>query len=81
MISDFVIDFDNVWKWLGFTRKDSAKKLLEKFFIIEINYKTVFRQQAENLNGGGRPRENIMLNVNTNDRRMISYFTLLQFKF
>ena len=62
--NDFVIDFDNVWKWLGFTRKDSAKKLLEKFFTIEIDYKTVFRQQAENLNGG-RPKENIMLNVNT----------------
>ena len=29
---DFVIDFDNVWKWLGFTRKDNAKRLLEKFF-------------------------------------------------
>ena len=62
--NDFVIDFDNVWKWLGFTRKDSAKKLLEKFFTIEIDYKTVFRQQAENLTGG-RPKENIMLNVNT----------------
>ena len=62
--NDYVIDFDNVWKWLGFTRKDSAKKLLEKFFTIEIDYKTVFRQQAENLNGG-RPRETIMLNINT----------------
>jgi len=59
-----VIDFDNVWKWLGFTRKDSAKKLLEKFFTLEIDYKIVFRQPAENLLGG-RPKENIMLNINT----------------
>ena len=22
---DFIIDFDNVWKWLGFTRKDNSK--------------------------------------------------------
>ena len=23
---DFVIDLDDIWNWLGFTRKDSAKK-------------------------------------------------------
>jgi hypothetical protein len=36
---DFVINFDNVWKWIGFSRKDSAKKLLEKHFTIDIDYK------------------------------------------
>lgn len=36
---DFVIDFDNVWKWLGFTRKDNAKTCLEKHFLKEIDYK------------------------------------------
>ena len=36
---DFIIDFDNVWKWLEFTRKDSAKKLLEKNFTKDIDYK------------------------------------------
>lgn len=36
---DFVIDFDNVWKWLGFTRKDSAKKVLEKHFVKDVDYK------------------------------------------
>jgi hypothetical protein len=35
---DFVIDFDNVWKWLGFSRKDPAKRLLDKFFTIDIDY-------------------------------------------
>lgn len=24
----FVIDFDDVWKWIGFTRKSKAKELL-----------------------------------------------------
>jgi hypothetical protein len=62
--NDFIIDFDNVWKWLGFTRKDSAKKLLEKFFTKEIDFKIVFRQSVENL-FGGRPKENIMLNIST----------------
>ena len=31
---DFVIDLDNVWKWLGFSQKVNAKTLLEKQFII-----------------------------------------------
>jgi hypothetical protein len=38
---DFVIDFDNVWKWLGFTRKDPARKILEKHFTIDIDYKII----------------------------------------
>jgi len=36
--TDFVIDLDNIWKWLGFTRKDNCKRLLEKYFIIDIDY-------------------------------------------
>ena len=46
---DFVIDFDNVWKWLGFTRKDNAKRLLEKFFTKDIDYKV---EKAAPLIGG-----------------------------
>ena len=37
--NDFVIDLDNVWKWLGFTQKYSAKYLLEKQFTPELDYK------------------------------------------
>ena len=53
---DFVIDFDNVWKWCGFTRKSDGKRLLEKYFIIDIDYQvkkleeTIFRNLAENKN-------------------------------
>ena len=35
---DFIVNFDNVWKWLGFSRKDPAKRVLEKYFVIEIDY-------------------------------------------
>ena len=37
--NDFVIDFDQVWKWLGYSRKDPAKRLLEKSFKENIDYK------------------------------------------
>ena len=36
---DFIIDLDKVWKWLGFVRKGNAKRLLEKYFEIETDYK------------------------------------------
>ena len=36
--NDFVIDLDNVWKWMGFNKKCNAKLVLEKNFIIEKDY-------------------------------------------
>ena len=35
---DFIIDFDNVWKWCGFSTKGNAKKILNKHFIIYNDY-------------------------------------------
>lgn len=35
---DFVVNFDNVWKWLGFARKDPAKRVLEKHFTLDTDY-------------------------------------------
>lgn len=60
---DFIIEFDNVWKWVDFSRKDSAKKLLEKYFKVGIDYKIVFRQSLECAHSG-RPSETILLTIN-----------------
>lgn len=38
--NDFVVDLDNVWKWLGFNQKHDAKRLLEKHYILDKDYKT-----------------------------------------
>lgn len=35
---DFVVDLDNVWKWLGFKQKISAEKVIEKHFKLNIDY-------------------------------------------
>jgi hypothetical protein len=37
--NDFIIDLDNVWKWLGFKQKIDCKRLLEKYFILNIDFK------------------------------------------
>ena len=45
--NDFIIDLDNVWKWLGFKQKVNAKVLLEKVFMIEKDYIILIRPSAE----------------------------------
>jgi len=66
---DFVIDFDHVWKWLGFSRKGNAKTVLNKNFTIDIDYKIktaseVAEAVLETVNGG-QNKETIMFTVNT----------------
>lgn len=65
--NDFVIDLDNVWKWLGFNQKYNAKYALEKNFTINNDYKIIAPEcsGAKNKSQGGHNKEIIMLNVDT----------------
>jgi hypothetical protein len=65
--NDFVIDLDDVWKWLGFQQKYHAKYLLEKQFIINNDYKIIAPEAsgAKKNARGGHNKEIIMLNVKT----------------
>ena len=36
--NDYVIDLDDVWKWVGFAQKVKATALLDKHFIINKDY-------------------------------------------
>jgi len=38
---DFVVDLDNVWKWLGFSQKIDCKRLIEKHFKHTMDYKNL----------------------------------------
>ena len=63
-ITDFVIDLDNVWKWLDFCQKQRAKELLEKNFIIEKDYKCLLTPESEQKKGrGGHNKQTIMLTI------------------
>jgi hypothetical protein len=52
---DFVISLGEIWEWLGFTRKDAAKRALiqaednegNKLFQNEVDYKTIFHPNVE----------------------------------
>lgn len=35
---EFIINIEFAFKWIGFGRKDHAKRLLEKYFIIDSDY-------------------------------------------
>ena len=64
--TDFVIDFNLVWEWLGFNRKDDCKVVLIKFFKKEIDYKinlhgSTFDTEVEE----SQNKEQILLTVNT----------------
>ena len=67
---DFIIDFDNVWKWCGFSNKGNAKTVLTKNFKIDIDYQVKKTASAtseavlEPVNGG-QNRETILLTINT----------------
>ena len=37
---DFVVDLDDIWKWLGFSTKQNSERVLEKHFKLDIDYKT-----------------------------------------
>ena len=61
---DFVIDLDDIWSWLGYTKKDKGKDLLEKYFKIDKDYKKIFPEMRE-YSQAGRPKEKILLNIKT----------------
>ena len=65
--NDFVIDLDDVWKWLGFSQKYNAKHMLEKQFVIDIDYKIIAPEcsGAKNETRGGHNKETIMLTIRT----------------
>lgn len=73
---DFVIDLDNVWKWLEFSNKAHAKSVLIKNFMINKDYKILLTKTGEQNFGekfggkkkdtrGGHNKEIIMLNIDT----------------
>lgn len=68
-IKDFVIDLDNVWKWLDFSTKQKALRILEKYFTINIDYiKTNLLNQMvkqDDKTHGGHNKEIFMLNIET----------------
>jgi phage anti-repressor protein len=65
--SDFVIDLDDVWKWLEFSTKQKAKMLLENHFVKDKDYKisTTPPVKKSEHSRGGHNKETFLLNIAT----------------
>ena len=69
-LNDFIIDLDEVWKWIGYNKKSDAKKVLINIKTLFENkdYKILLRrspQQKSSIdNRGGYNREQILLTIN-----------------
>lgn len=50
---------DTIWEWLGFKQKVNAKTLLEKLFIIDIDYTSLLLLQQKQVNGKKHGGHNI----------------------
>jgi phage anti-repressor protein len=58
----FPVDFDDAWVWIGYTRKDNAKKLLlDSGFLGETDFRISLNSQGNPK--VGRPSERIYLTV------------------
>ena len=75
-INDFVIDLDDVWKWMGFNQKYNAERLLEKIFILDKDYIKssndnttqnclVLQKEEQKKGRGGHNIKKILLNIKT----------------
>jgi hypothetical protein len=62
---DFKINLDDVYEWVGFTRKDNAKRAVCKY-LPETQYQVLLLPAEEQTDDGrgGRNRETVMLTVN-----------------
>ena len=63
---EFIIDLDDIWKWLGFQSKFNSKRLLETQFIINKDYILLSpaAKQSSHIKGGHN-KETFMLNIKT----------------
>jgi predicted GIY-YIG superfamily endonuclease len=66
---DYVIELNNIWKWLGFSRKDSCKVVLEKHFEKDKDYIIKTKKKAapelDGAGGAGLNKEYIYMNIKT----------------
>ena len=64
---DFVVDLDEVWKWLGFSQKIDCKRLIEKHFKLDVDYKNLAlgspKASLDKEKHGGQNKQTILLTI------------------
>lgn len=64
---DFVVDLNNIWRWLGFTQKYNAERMLELNFKIGIDYNKLAPHfggaSSEQKQHGGHNKQIVMMTI------------------
>lgn len=74
--NDYVVNLENVWKFIGFANKGNGMKTMKNNFVKDEDYKILLRSRDKQVvfrreknpnvkDVGGRPEEIVMLNVDT----------------
>jgi anti-repressor protein len=59
----YPIDFDDAWKWIGYSTKQKARNKLFHNFEPEIDYTVLLNQMGKQTGRGGHNREQIRLTI------------------
>lgn len=62
--NSFPVDFNDLWQWCGYSRKDVAKEMLTRNFEKGFDYVLEFPGESRKTSLGGRPSESIYLTIN-----------------
>ena len=65
---DYVVDLDDVWKWIGFSQKVRAHEVLERHFIVGVDYQYITSHMGgarveEQKGRGGHNIKKIMMTI------------------
>lgn len=61
--TEFIVDFDNVWKWLGFQQKYNGVVVLERHFVEKMDYQVLHLNSQVQKQRGGHNIKKIMLTI------------------
>ena len=64
-----IVPFDDLWRWAGYTRKDAAKRSLERLLCVQRDY--LLHQSVEQTGRGGHNKEEIRLTVDAAKKFLI----------
>lgn len=63
--TEFVIDLDDTWEWMGFFSKGNANRALKKYFEENIDYRVENMLCTSAKQHGGHNKETIRMTINT----------------
>jgi Cu/Ag efflux pump CusA len=59
-INDYIVNLENVWKFIGFANKGNAMKTIKNNFTADEDYKVTLFHTEKRKNEGGYNKEDVM---------------------